>query len=105
MLPAAWPLSRDRRVVSPGQTRPGTGVRAAAYGERVLVTDVPAGVLAVGDVVRVDDPQGHRVERIVAVAGEGVTLEMRRVGLAADAPVRVTLVWGAVVECLGSTEH
>jgi len=82
---------RDRRVVSPDQTRPGTRVRAAAYGERVPVSEVAAAVLAVGDVIRVDDPQGHRVQRIVAVAGETVSLEMRPVGLAAAAPVRVTL--------------
>lgn len=55
------------------------------------VTEVPAAVLAVGDVGRVDDPQAHRVERILAVAGERVSLEMRPVGLAAAAPVRVTL--------------
>jgi hypothetical protein len=70
----------------------------------VPVTEVPAGVLAVGDVIRVDDPQAHRVERILAVARERVTLEMRPVGLAADAPVRVTLAWDAIVECLGSVE-
>ena len=77
---------------------------SAAYGEPVPVTEVPAGVLAVGDVIRVDDPQAHRVERILAVAGETVTLEMRPVDLAADAPVRVTLAWDAIVECLGSVE-
>jgi hypothetical protein len=44
------------------------------------------------------------VERILAVAGEKVSLEMRPVGLAAAAPVRVTLAWDAVVECLGSVE-
>ncbi|HYS36806.1 MAG TPA: hypothetical protein VEO01_14385, partial [Pseudonocardiaceae bacterium] len=70
----------------------------------VPVTEVPAAVLAVGDVGRVDDPQAHRVERILAVAGERVSLEMRPVGLAADAPVRVTLAWDAIVERLGSVE-
>ena len=57
----------------------------------VPVTECPPRCLPVGDVVRVDDPQGHRVERILAVAGEKVSLEMRPVGLAAAAPVRVTL--------------
>jgi hypothetical protein len=71
----------------------------------VPVTEVPAAVLAVGDVIRVDDPQGHRVERILAIAGEKVSLEMRPVGLAAAAPVRVTLAWHAVVERLGSIEE
>jgi hypothetical protein len=104
MLPAAWPLAGDRCVVSRGQTRAGTGVRAAAYGEPVPVTEVPAGVLAVGEVIRVDDRQGHRVERILAVEGERVTLGMRPVGLAADALVRVRLAWDAIVECLGSVE-
>ena len=91
-------------MVSPGQARPGAHVGAAAYGEAVPVTEVSAGVLAVGDVIRVDDPQAHRVERILEVAGEAVTLEMRPVGLAADALVRVTLAWNAVVERLGSVE-
>jgi hypothetical protein len=44
------------------------------------------------------------VERILVVAGDTVRLEMRPVGLAADAPVRVTLAWHAMVERLGSIE-
>ncbi len=92
---AAWCCGSDA-------TGPACG--AAACGEPVPVTEVRAGVLAVGDVIRVDDRQAHRVERILEVAGEAVTLEMRPVGLAADAPVRVTLAWDAAVERLGSVE-
>lgn len=51
-----------------------------------------------------ENPQAHRVERILVVAGDTVRLEMRPVGLAADAPVRVTLAWHAMVERLGSIE-
>jgi hypothetical protein len=40
---------------------------------------------------------------IVAVAG-GEPAKMHPVGLAADASVRVTLAWDAIVERLGSVE-
>jgi hypothetical protein len=46
----------------------------------VPIEDVEAGDLRAGDVVRVDDPQAHRVERVVRV-GARVVLEVRPVGL------------------------
>jgi len=50
----------------------------AAYGGDVPIEDVEAGDLRAGDVVRVDDRQAHRVERVVRV-GARVVLEMRPV--------------------------
>jgi hypothetical protein len=56
----------------------------------VPIEDVEAGDLGAGDIVRVDDPQSHRVERVVCV-GARVVLEMRPVGLETSETVRVAL--------------
>ena len=62
----------------------------AVYGGDVPIEDVEAGDLRAGDVVRVDDRQAHRVERVVCV-GARVVVEMRPVGLEISEAVRVTL--------------
>jgi hypothetical protein len=72
----------------------------AAYGGDVPIEDVDAGDLRAGDVVRVDDPQAHRVERVARV-GARVVLEMRPVGLEISAAVRVTLPVDRLVTRLG----
>jgi hypothetical protein len=72
----------------------------AAYGGDAPIEDVEAGDLRAGDVVRVDDPQAHRVERVVCV-GARVVLEMRPVGLEISEAVRVTLPVDRLVTRLG----
>jgi hypothetical protein len=64
------------------------------------VDEVAAGVLRAGDVVRIDDPQAHRVERVVLVDG-CVVVELRPVGLDVSNAVRVTLPVDRLVERLG----
>jgi hypothetical protein len=67
----------------------------------VPVDQVVAGELSVGDVVRVDDPQAHRVERIL-IAGGQVVLELSPVGLVAPESVRVRLSPDRVIDRLGT---
>jgi hypothetical protein len=66
----------------------------------VAVDEVAAGVLRAGDVVRLDDPQAHRVERVVLV-DRGVVVELRPVGLGVADLVRVTLPLDGLVGRLG----
>ena len=73
----------------------------AAYGGDVPIEDVEAGDLRAGDVVRVDDRQAHRVERVVRV-GARVVLEMRPVGLEISEAVRVRLPVDRLVTRLGT---
>jgi hypothetical protein len=68
----------------------------------VPVDEVAAGLLRAGDVVRLDDPQAHRVERVVLVDGR-VVVELRPVGLDVPNAVRVTLPVDRLVERLGRT--
>ena len=72
----------------------------AAYGGDVAIEDVEAGDLRAGDVVRVDDRQAHRVERVVRV-GARVVVEMRPVGLEISEALRVTLPVDSLVTRLG----
>lgn len=65
------------------------------------VDDVAAGDLRAGDVVRLEDPQAHRVERVVLVEGR-VVVELRPVGLDFSDVVRVTLPLDRRVERLGT---
>ena len=65
------------------------------------VDQVAARELDVGDVVRLDDPQAHRVETVMIAEGR-VVLELRLVGLAVPDAVRVTVPAEAVVDRLGS---
>jgi hypothetical protein len=65
------------------------------------VDEVAAGVLRAGDVVRLDDLQAHRVERVVLVDGR-VVVELRSVGLDVADAVRVTLPMGRLVDRLGT---
>jgi hypothetical protein len=67
----------------------------------VPVDQVAARELDVGDVVRLDDPQAHRVETVMIAEGR-VVLELRLVGLAVPDAVRVTVPAEAVVDRLGS---
>jgi hypothetical protein len=72
----------------------------------IYPVDVPVDVVAardlrVGDIVRMDDPQAHRVERVVAIE-ESVVLEMRPIGLDVPDAVRVRLSASAVVDRLGT---
>jgi hypothetical protein len=57
--------------------------------------------LRAGDVVRLDDPQAHRVERIVVVDG-CIAVELRPVGLDVADAVRVTLPGDRLVQRLGT---
>jgi hypothetical protein len=67
----------------------------------VPVQDVAARDIAAGDVVRLDDPQAHRVERVVRVDAR-VVLELRPVGLEISETVRVTLPNDRLVSRLGT---
>jgi hypothetical protein len=67
----------------------------------VPVDQVAAGTLVVGDVVRLSDPQAHRVERVMIADGR-VALELRPLGLAVPDTVRVALPADASVDRLGS---
>jgi hypothetical protein len=67
----------------------------------VPVDEVAAGVLRAGDVVRLDDPQAHRVERVVHLGGR-VVVELRLVGLDVSNAVRVTQPVDRLVERLGT---
>jgi hypothetical protein len=67
----------------------------------VPVDQVAARELVVGDVVRLADPQAHRVERAMIAEGQ-VVLELRPVGLAVPDAVRVSLPVDAVVDRLGT---
>jgi hypothetical protein len=65
------------------------------------VEQVAACCLVVGDIVRLADPQAHRVERVLVV-DSGVVVEISPVGLAVDDKVRVSLPVDAVVDRLAS---
>jgi hypothetical protein len=56
------------------------GVLAPIRLGAVPVDEIAAGLLRAGDVVRLDDPQAHRVERVVLVDGR-VVVKLRPVGL------------------------
>jgi hypothetical protein len=71
------------------------------YGREVPIEDVAASDLRAGDVVRLEDPQAHRVER-VARDGRRVVLELRPVGLEVSETVRVMLPVDRLVSRLGS---
>jgi hypothetical protein len=91
-----------RAAISADELSQGVDLRGVAP-----VAEVFAPLLVVGDVVRVDDPQAHGVVRVLVVAGECVTLELRPAGLAspADAAVRGKLPWNAGVERLGTVNE
>jgi hypothetical protein len=72
-----------------------------SYAWSVPVDEVAAGDLRAGDVVRLDDPQAHRVERVVLVDGR-VVVELRPVGLDVPDAVRVTLPVDRLVVRLGT---
>ena len=65
------------------------------------VDEVAARDLQAGDVVRLDDPQAHRVERVVLVDGR-VVVELRPLGLDVADAVRVTLPVERLVDRLGT---
>jgi hypothetical protein len=67
----------------------------------VPVHEVAARDLVPGDLVRLDDPQAHRVERVL-IAADRVVLDLRPVGLAVSDVIRVTLPIRAVVDRLGT---
>jgi hypothetical protein len=67
----------------------------------VPVDQVVARALVVGDVVRLSDPQAHRVEPMM-IADRQVVLELRPVGLAVADMIRVALPVDEVVDRLGS---
>ncbi len=64
--------------------------RAPFIGVGVPVDEVAAGDLRAGDVVRVEDPEAQRVDRVVLVDGR-VVVALRPVGLDVADAVRVTL--------------
>ena len=63
--------------------------------------EVAARDLQAGDVVRLDDPQAHRVERVVLADGR-VVVELRPVGLDVADMVRLTLPVDRLVDGLGT---
>jgi hypothetical protein len=67
----------------------------------VPIEDVAARDLGAGDVVRLDDPQAHRVERVVRLDAR-VVLELRPVGLSVSETVRITLLEDTLVGRLGT---
>jgi hypothetical protein len=76
--------------------------RLNSNASEVLIEDVAADDIRVGDVVRLDDPQAHRVERVVRVDAR-VVLELRPVGLQISETVRVALPENGLVSRLGTT--
>ena len=62
---------------------------------------VAARALVLGDVVRLADPQAHRIERVL-LTDDRVVLELRPVGLAVDDSFRISLPMDAVVDRLAS---
>lgn len=72
----------------------------ASYAWHVPVDEVVAHDLQVGDVVRLDDPQAHRVERVVLV-DRRVVVDLRPLGLDVADLVRVTLPVDSLVDRLG----
>jgi hypothetical protein len=64
--------------------------------------EVAARDLQAGDVVRLDDPQAHRVERVVLVDGR-VVVELLPGGLDVADMVRLTLPGDTLVDRLGTT--
>jgi hypothetical protein len=66
----------------------------------VPVDEVAAGDLRAGGVVRLEDLQAQRVERVVLVDG-GVALALGPVGFDVADAVRVTLVVDGLVQRLG----
>jgi len=78
------------------------GNSAASYGRHVPIQDVAAAEIAVGDVVRLDEPQAQRVERAVHLDGR-VVLELRPVGLEIWETVRVSLPEDRLVSRLGTS--
>jgi hypothetical protein len=66
----------------------------------VSVDEIAAGLLRAGDVVRLDDLQAHRVERVVLGDGR-VVVELRPVGLDVANVIRVTLPVDRLVVRLG----
>jgi hypothetical protein len=68
----------------------------------VPIEDVAARDLGAGDVVRLDDPQAHRVERVVRLDAR-VVLELRPVGLSVSDTVRITVPEDTLVCRLGTT--
>ena len=73
-----------------------------SYGGHVPIEDVAARDLGAGDVVRLDDPQAHRVERVVRLDAR-VVLELRPVGLSVSDTVRITVPEDTLVCRLGTT--
>jgi hypothetical protein len=74
---------------------------ASPWARVAPIDEVAARDLAVGDVVRLDDPQAHRVEEVMIVDGR-VILDLRPVGLAVPDTRRVTVPVETVIDRLGS---
>jgi hypothetical protein len=72
-----------------------------AVGSVAPIDEVAARDLAVGDVVRLDDPKAHRVEEVMIVDGR-VILDLRPVGLVVPDTRRVTVPVETVIDRLGS---
>jgi hypothetical protein len=73
---------------------------ASPWARVAPIDEVAARDLAVGDVVRLDDPQAHRFEEVMIV--DGVILDLRPVGLAVPDTRRVAVPVETVVDRLGS---
>jgi hypothetical protein len=74
---------------------------STSYGWAVPIHDVAARDIAAGDVVRLDDPQAQRVERVAHLDGR-VVLELRPVGLEVPETIRVTLPDDRLASRLGT---
>jgi hypothetical protein len=77
-----------------------SGESRDSYACDVPVEEVAARDLRAGDVVRLDDPQAHRVERVV-LAGGRVVVDLRPIGLDVPDALRVTLPADRLVDRLG----
>jgi hypothetical protein len=93
----------DRYVSAVGPVARRTVIEGKSLDLRCLraIDQVLARDLRMGDVVRLDDPQAHRVERVMIVDAR-VVLELRPVGLSLPGTVRLDLPADAAVERLGS---
>jgi hypothetical protein len=67
----------------------------------VPVDQVAARDIVVGEVVRLEDPQAHRVERVMITDGR-IVLKRRPVGLAVRDTIRATVPVEAVIDRLRS---
>lgn len=80
---------------------PRTSHSQPSYRWDVAIEDVVAGDLRTGDLVRIDDPQAHRIQHLERSDGR-IELTLRPVGLDISETVRLTLPEDRLVTRLGT---